>query len=225
MPTASNSLHSERRHVVLVPGLLRPLGSMAAMRKTLQGIGFEVAVFDYSRTEQPTVIEDRLRQFLITSDDPVVVIGHSYGGLLAVGACSRLPSAQAVRGVLCLGAPLRGSALARSLGRTSFGRIVLSRAGDYLARGIGQGGSKVPVTMIAGERAIGVGRVLGALEGPNDGTVAVGETRWSGLREHIRVPCGHQGLLTSKRVAAHTVSFLLTGSALGAGRIQGGRAP
>jgi hypothetical protein len=193
------------------------------MRKTLQGLGFEVAVFDYSRTEQPTLIENRLRQFLTTSEHPVVVIGHSYGGLLAVGACSRLPSAQGVRGVLCLGAPLSGSALARSLGRTSFGRIVLSRAGDYLARGLGKRESKVPVTMIAGERAIGVGRVLGALHGPNDGTVAVTETRWTGLREHIRVPCGHQGLLTSKRVAAHTVSFLLTGSALGASRVQGGR--
>ncbi len=46
---------------------------------------------------------------------------------------------------------------------------------------------------------------------PNDGTVAVEETRIEGMSDHIVLPVTHTGMIMSASVADHVVRFLNTG--------------
>ena len=46
---------------------------------------------------------------------------------------------------------------------------------------------------------------------PNDGSVAVSETRLPGATDHITLPVSHMGMLLSARVARETGGFLVHG--------------
>ena len=50
--------------------------------------------------------------------------------------------------------------------------------------------------------------LLRALPKPNDGAVAVAETRLSGMRDHITLPVSHAGLLLSGRVFKQARHFI-----------------
>ena len=65
--------------------------------------------------------------------------------------------------------------------------------------------------MIAGDLAMGAGLLLNALQGDNDGTVEVDETRLPGLNDHIVLPLSHTGLLLSSAVVDQTAHFLKHG--------------
>jgi len=62
--------------------------------------------------------------------------------------------------------------------------------------------------VIAGTRALGLGRVLGPLPGANDGVVRVEETAVDGMHERLILPVGHSEMLVSPRVARAVRSFL-----------------
>ncbi|MGD8346283.1 MAG: alpha/beta hydrolase, partial [Lysobacterales bacterium] len=66
--------------------------------------------------------------------------------------------------------------------------------------------------MIAGDRPIGLGWLVGGLDGPGDGTVALDETHTSWLDEHRVLPVTHTGLIYSPRVAELAARFLQTGT-------------
>ena len=69
-----------------------------------------------------------------------------------------------------------------------------------------------PLAVIAGTKGYGVGQMLGAsLDKPNDGTIAVSETKVSNCTVHIQVPYSHTGLLLSKNVAMLVDEFIRTG--------------
>ncbi|KZC41093.1 hypothetical protein RHOFW510R12_00510 [Rhodanobacter sp. FW510-R12] len=201
--------------VILVPGLMRTCASMAAVADVALASGHRTGRFHYSRCDAPAVIQARLQKVIREARRPVVVIGHSYGGLLAVSACRHSSVTQRVSGILCLGAPLRGSASARRLATFRAGRALLDASADLLGAGLDYPRVPARIAMIAGERPHAVGRLVRTLDGPNDGTVAVAETAWPGLTEHIRLPVTHQGLLADRRVLAHVQAYLATGSLLG----------
>ncbi len=56
-----------------------------------------------------------------------------------------------------------------------------------------------------------MGRVIGELSNPNDGTVAVAETHLHGAKDHIALPVSHLGMLVSRQVAIQVVHFLQQG--------------
>lgn len=201
--------------VILVPGLMRTGASMTAVADAAMACGHRVGRFSYTRHDAPAVIQARLQQIIREARRPAVVIGHSYGGVLAVSACRHSSVTQRVRGILCLGAPLRGSAQAQWLSGFRAGRALLDASADMLCAGLDYPRVPARISMIAGERPHTVGRLVRTLEGPNDGTVRVSETAWPGLAEHIRLPVTHQGLLTDRRVLAHLQAYLSTGSLLG----------
>ena len=60
--------------------------------------------------------------------------------------------------------------------------------------------------MVAGEVSFGLSMLLGRLPRPNDGTVAVAETRLPGITDHVSVRASHTGLLFSERAAALTAA-------------------
>jgi hypothetical protein len=65
--------------------------------------------------------------------------------------------------------------------------------------------------MVAGDRPLGLGQVLGHFDGDSDGTVAVAETRLAGLADHVVVPASHTGLVFSPIAARQVVAFLRDG--------------
>jgi len=64
---------------------------------------------------------------------------------------------------------------------------------------------------IAGTLSLGVGWLVRGLPRPNDGTVAVAETRLDGMTDHLLVHTSHMALLFSKGAARYTTYFLRHG--------------
>lgn len=187
------------------PWALRPLAGR------LQRAGLNAARFGYSTRATPAASADRLADWLLRQPAiPRHLIAHSLGGIVLAHLIERHPTLLASdTRVVLLGSPLAGSEVARRLARWALGRRLLAGS---LVDGLD---GKAPAwqarhtLMIAGTRPIGPGRLVpGALEGPNDGTVAVAETRVPGLAAHRCLAVNHFGLLLSATVAEAAVDFL-----------------
>jgi hypothetical protein len=68
-----------------------------------------------------------------------------------------------------------------------------------------------PLGVVAGSQPLGVGQLLAQFDEPNDGTIAVRETRMPGATDHIVLPVSHLGMLVSARVAREVGLFLTQG--------------
>ena len=65
--------------------------------------------------------------------------------------------------------------------------------------------------VIAGDLGVGLGKLLGRMEAPNDGTVWVRETELPGATDRLRVAVSHSGMVFSQAVARQTAAFLRDG--------------
>ena len=151
--------------------------------------------------------------------DGVHIIGHSLGGVVALRMLATRDDAPAGR-IVCLGSPLTGSRAAEFLDRQDWADGLL---GATLPQGVLEAsandwGSHVcaerDVGVIAGNVPLGVGRIVTTFDGPNDGTVAVAETRLDGTRDHLVMPVSHRGMVVSRRVADQAWAFLRRGEFL-----------
>ncbi|RCS31396.1 alpha/beta hydrolase [Rhodanobacter denitrificans] len=201
-------------HVILLHGLWMRGFALSMLHRRLMEAGFRVHRFDYlsvAATQQR--ILDRLQArmaALAGAADAVHLVGHSLGGLLALRVC--LDGAAPPGRIVCLGSPLKGSAAAR--GFAAWGRggeVLLGHNRELLEQGFERWDGSREVGMIAGRLPLGLGAVLGHLEGEHDGTVAVAETRLPGLTDHCVVEVSHTGLLFSPEVARRAAEFLRHG--------------
>lgn len=202
-------------HIILLHGLWMRGFALAMLQRRLSEDGFSVQRFDYlsvAATEQRII--DRLRAQmaeLAGGGAAVHLVGHSLGGLLALRACEAAPALPAGR-IVCLGSPLMGSAAARSFAAWGHGsKVLLGHNGELLQRGFSRWDGAREVGMIAGRQPLGLGAILGHLDGEHDGTVAVEETRLSGLADHCVVESNHMSMLFSADVAQRVGWFLRTG--------------
>jgi pimeloyl-ACP methyl ester carboxylesterase len=198
-------------HVILLHGLWMRGFTLAALRRRLERENFSVDLFDYASVfnEPEASIEKLVTIARASRAKKIHFVGHSLGGLIALRAVQRMPKL-APGCVVCLGSPLRGSAIARSIAQLPGGAFVIGKSLDVLLEGLDRWNGKRPVGAIAGRLPFGLGLVLGALHSPHDGTVSVEETQLPGLSDHCVVPATHTGLLFSDEAAAQTVSFLRT---------------
>jgi pimeloyl-ACP methyl ester carboxylesterase len=201
--------------VVTVHGIWMRGGAMALLRRRLEPHGFQVYEFTYrSVTESLKANAEALADFVAaTPGHTVHLIGHSLGGIVIREMLELRDSRVARVGrVVCLGSPLRGSRTGARLARLPGG----SRAiGLCIAELNARGGFKtwvpgVEAGSIAGRVPFGFGRLFGRFSEPNDGTVAVAETRIDGAA-HVVLPVSHFAFLWSKQVAEQTEHFLLHG--------------
>lgn len=199
-------------HVILLHGIWMRGIAMLPLARRLQAAGFRVDTLDY-----PSVVgnwEDSARRLAghwrEHGPQPVHVVGHSLGGMLALHVAANFDGLPQGR-VVCLGSPLRGSAAASRMGRLPGGQWLMGQSSSILHEGLPAWRGQRPVGVIAGSTPFGLGSLLGVLEQPHDGTVGVEETRLDGIDSHRVVPYTHTGLAFSSEVAALTVAFLREG--------------
>lgn len=139
---------------------------------------------------------------------PLHLIGHSLGGLVVLTMLARHCPA-AVQRVVLLGSPICGSGSARVILGLPLLRHALGRAlPQWLARPMPNVDPAYPIGVIAGDRPIGLGRLVPGMEKPNDGMVSVAETRWVGARDHIVLPVTHMQMLWSAACLRQALHFL-----------------
>lgn len=201
------------RAVVVAHGLWLPGLETGLLQRRLRGAGFEPRLF---RFQTVSVGLDAnvaaLEAFVAAIPGGAHLVGYSLGGVLTACLGARADAPRLGR-IVCLGAPLNGSGAGRRLAGTALGRRVLGRSMlDLNARAPLPTWSGTPeLGIIAGRLAIGAGRLLGGFGGPNDGTVAVEETRLAGANAHLVLPVSHTTLLFSGAVARRTAAFLARG--------------
>lgn len=214
MSGANGPSAAEQREeaVVLVHGLWMKGPEMFLLRHRLRQAGYAVYQFSYRSVARELADNARhLDALLHTLREPTIhFVAHSLGGLVVRRLLHDFPEQRPGR-VVTLGTPHSGSYVANRLGRYSLFRRLLGcslwpLSGQlYPWRGERQLGS------IGGSLSIGVGWLVRDLPKPNDGTVAVCETRLVGMTDHRVVHTSHMAMLLSAEVAQQAIHFLLHG--------------
>jgi pimeloyl-ACP methyl ester carboxylesterase len=205
--------------VVIVHGLWMPGVEMLLLQRRLEAAGFATRVFRYrSVRDGLDANAERLAEFVTgVPGDTVHFVGHSLGGVLILCMLERFAPEHGGR-VVCLGSPLTGSCSARAVrpwpgGPTVLGKCML----DLLERGgCARWNGPRELGIVAGRVSIGLGCLLsrlglGQLTAPNDGMVAIDETRLPGATDHIVVRASHTSLLWSAEAAREVAHFLRHG--------------
>lgn len=213
---------SEIRSVVLLHGIWSHGVGMFVLRRQLEReYGARVHYFNYPSLKG-TLDENAaaLYRFLARlGEDGVHLVGHSLGGVVALRMLATHADAPPGR-LVCLGSPLTGSRAGDFLHRQDWaaGLIGSTLPAGVLHETANEWGSHVcaerDVGVIAGNVPIGVGRFVTTFDGPNDGTVAVAETRLDGIRQHLVMRVSHRGMVLSRRVADQAWAFLKRGEFL-----------
>jgi pimeloyl-ACP methyl ester carboxylesterase len=197
--------------VVLVGGLWVPAAIMLWMGARLGRAGYTVHRFVYSGRDPLEQNLERLARFAQDSCAGAAhFVGHSLGGVLIHDLLARENGLRAGRVVL-VGAPVRGCLAGRRLGAAGVGRWML---GGSAARWEGcelRWQRTEALGVIAGTLPVGLGRLLGALPGANDGVVRVEETGVDGMSAQVLVREAHSALAVSAKVAKLTERFLREG--------------
>jgi len=207
--------HQSATLVVFVHGLWMTGLDMWWLRRNVASHGYHVKQFSY-----PSLRCDvqqnaaRLNVFLqqhSSEFERIHLVGHSLGGLVIHQLLHDFPAQKPGR-IVTLGTPHNGSAIAHLFNRHRLGRLLLGKSALC-----GLLGGMVPwsvtreIGVIAGTKDHGIGRVCCALQQPNDGTVAVAETRLKAASDHLQLPVAHSGMLLSGDVARQVAFFLARG--------------
>lgn len=197
------------------------VGMYLIKRHLEREFGMQALIFSYpSVTNTLDENAELLARFIAENEiSETHIVAHSLGGLVTLRMLAKGFSDVPGR-VVCLGSPLSGSRAADFLHATDWGEHLLghslpegtihSVANDWAgpvceARDVG---------VIAGNLPVGIGHITGKFGEPNDGTVAVSETRLDGARDHLVMGVTHMGLTTSRNVADQIGSFLRRGEFL-----------
>jgi pimeloyl-ACP methyl ester carboxylesterase len=200
------------RDVVLAPGLWMPGIVLVVVSARLAARGYVAHRFTYRGRESFDANVERFAAFVRErlGERPAHFAGHSLGGVLIFDALNRHRDIK-VASVVLLGAPVRGCAAGRRFGASPFGRWMLGGcATRWAARGA-RWQRPEPLGVVAGTVPFGLGRMLGALPGDNDGVVRVEETSVEGMKARVLVALGHSMLVVSGRVVALMDRFFAQG--------------
>jgi pimeloyl-ACP methyl ester carboxylesterase len=173
--------------------------------------GYAWRVFSYASTLlSMDEIADALNVCIAEVDAPRVhLLGHSLGGIAILRCLERHPQQPPGR-VVILGTPSMASQAAAALARFRFGRAMLGQtaARELLYTHQRSWPHEREIGIIAGTQPLSFGRLVVDFDEPNDGTVAVSETRLPGATAHLLLPVSHSGMLLSARVAHEVGQFL-----------------
>lgn len=200
--------------VLLLHGAWMNQWVMGYIALALRKEGFAAHALGY-RTMHDT-LEEHLRRLAARvaslEASRVHLVGHSLGGVIVLRYLQRNAEARVRRAVL-LGAPVVGCRAAADLAQRAGGEFLLGKSLGVWNEPVDVSlDRRFEVGVIAGTRALGLGRMVTRLPRPNDGVVCLDETRFPAMRDHMALPVGHTLMLVSPQVARQTAAFLKTGA-------------
>ena len=198
--------------IVLVHGLWNRGWCMTMMARRLRTSGHHVAVLSYpTRNNNLQGHADELHKFIVGNpSNEINLVGHSLGGLVILNMLSRYDELPPGRVVL-MGSPVAGSSVVKRLEKIPGQKLLFGEIRDYLLEGFRHTPRHHETGMISGTRSMGLGRIAGQHDEPNDGTVTVSETQLDGLKDSIELPVSHSEMLVSAEVVEQVEQFLLHG--------------
>ena len=200
-----------RPNVVLIHGLWMGPAVMRFLGDRLHREGFNPHFFAYSSLRDgPERGLGALEAQISRLGTATHLVGHSLGGLMAMALLEGAPDIPVER-IVCIGSPLCGSAAARGIARLPGGTRMLGKSREILDRGFERATGQHQVGMIAGNKPIGLGCVVGRIARPHDGSVGLHETQLPGLTDHITINASHTGMNFSPQAAQLAVHFLRHG--------------
>ena len=200
------------RTALLVHGLGRTPVSMFPLAGVIRRAGVRPHFFGYSCTFEPFERIVRRLKRTLSERRPDFLVAHSLGGILLRFALAELPP-WPVRHLFMLGPPNQPPRLARRLWKWLPFRVFAGSCGRFLAHADQYARLppvSVPHTVIAGT-AGPTGPFSPFGSEPNDGVVAVSETKVDVAHEPVLVPAWHTLMMAHPQVHA-AVARLLTSS-------------
>ena len=185
---------------------------MAPMAKRLKARGHHVEVFNYPTRGNSLEGHARELHDFITkiSTAELHLVGHSMGGLIVLNLVSRFDDLPPGRIVL-MGTPVKGSSIAKRLENFPGQKFLFGKAMETLVQGFQYTPRLRETGMIRGTRPIGLGRITGPANEPNDGSVTVRETELEGLKDSVELDVTHSQMLVSGDVLDQVEHFLEQG--------------
>lgn len=203
------------RLVLLLHGLGRSWASMEPVARALEHEGIEAESLTYPSTRAG--VEDHAARLIrilhrLENVREVDFVTHSLGGIVvrrALNLRHEWPNHVTPRRIVMLAPPYNGAAMARLFQNVPPVRAMLGLSLDDLARD--EADADVPedirLLIIAGGR--GDTRGLNPLiEGDDDGTVAVNETRPQRPHDFLRIFAQHSLIMRHKEAIAATLRYL-----------------
>ena len=206
----------ELETVILIHGLWMRGFVLLPYQRWLRGQGFAVRRFSYPCWRNHLVGNARLLSNFVRDTPGAVIhlVAHSLGGLVALKMLS-LDADVRIRRVVLLGTPYAGCHSGSTLAATP---VLAALVGRTFKDWFGQPHPALPPTVeigtIAGNRSdgFGLGRLVPGLARPNDGLIAVEETRIAAARDNIVLNVSHSGMLVSRACTTAIANFLKRGS-------------
>ncbi len=217
---AISSLASSPECVVLLHGLARTSASMDMIENRLAREDYSVINIDYpSRYKKieelsEIAINKGLQFCRDQSAERIHFVTHSLGGILVRYYLSVHEIPELAR-VVMLAPPNQGSRVVDKFSIYPGYSLLNGPAGFQLGTGedsipLQLGPANFEVGIIAGDRTINY-LLSTAYDEPNDGKVAVSETRLEGMADFIIVPHSHPFIMESEEVVEQVLLFLRYG--------------
>lgn len=205
--------NESKETVVLLHGLGMMGWVMAPLGLRLRRCGYRAVNLTWHDLRAPLRENAaRLKSYVASlPGEKLHFVGHSLGGLLVLRMLVDSPDPRTARIVLA-GTPYHGSHVAHFLAKRAATRWILGRSGRHgLLDDRPEWKGQFELGVIAGTRSLGLGLLVPGLGRPNDGLVAVEETRVPGARDQVVVRVSHTEMLISRKVAAQVCAFLKNG--------------
>jgi len=208
----------EGKAVIVVHGIVRSSKSFGKLKQALEEDGYTVIGLDYPST-RVTIQEsaEYLHQVIESLEgiDEIDFVAHSMGGLLVRTYLAEHCDHRIQRMVM-LGVPNLGANMANRMQSNPLFRLIYGPAGQQLVEGPEGFIASLPTpdfefAIIAGARGTAEGWNP-LIEGDDDGTVELENTRLPGAADFMTVNQIHSFLMTNPEVIAATRRFLKTGA-------------
>lgn len=200
--------------VILVHGLWMRGIVFLLQQRWLTKRGFAVRRFGYPSMRQGLRHNaGALARFVAaTNGTRIHLVGHSLGGLVVLSMLAQYHDPRVRRAVL-MGTPCLECHSASVLQRTPWLATILGRTlKEWLSLPRPQQSPPVEIGILSGSRSLGLGRLVPGLPRPNDGVVAIAETRLPEAADFITLHVSHSEMLVSRACADQVAAFLRTGS-------------
>lgn len=202
MPSHSSRLHPSR-HLLFIDGIGGRRSLRAAFLKQLGSLGIEVHYFSYSPSRETlAAIQVRLEHQVqqLTARGPLVLVGYSFGGVLARMVINLIPPSSRPRHLILVASPLHSLALSRRVAGWWVYRWLTGECGALAASETAMAAiamSDVPSTCVYGTRPLwGLLNLAGSR--PSDGMVSVDEVNPSAFVTTFAQACSHPSIATSQ---------------------------